>query len=82
MDTINADWLKQVDELADLYDDGHIGISSFTSDQLHYLIYWNWGVSGVYIPASVVAAEAELGRRNIPYNEEYAELINEKTLEV
>ena len=81
MDNINENWLNKTDELADLFERGDINIDRFTDDQLHYLIYWNFGVSGVSIMPETKAAEAELIKRNNPYSEEYAELISNKAEE-
>jgi hypothetical protein len=81
MDNIDENWVIRTDELADLYERGDISIDWFSDDQLMYLIYWNFGVSGVYIMPETKAAEAELIERNNPYNEEYAELISNKAQE-
>jgi hypothetical protein len=54
---------------------------AITDDQLHYLIYWNFGVSGTYIMPETKLAEAELIRRDNPYNELYAGLIDTKASE-
>ena len=75
-DNINENWLNKTDELADLFERGEISIEQFSNDQLHYLIYWNFGVSGVHIMPETILAEKELEYRGEPYNEEYAELIN------
>lgn len=81
MDYIDENWVIRTDELADQFEQGNINIDRFSDDQLHYLIYWNFGVSGVYIMPETKAAEAELIERNNPYSEEYAELINTKAEE-
>ena len=81
MDNINENWVIRTDELADLYERGDISIDWLSDDQLMYLIYWNFGVSGAYIMSETKAAEAELIKRDNPYNEEYAELINGKAEE-
>ena len=81
MDNINENWVIRTDELADLYERGDISIDWLSDDQLMYLIYWNFGVSGVYIMPETKAAEAELIKRDNPYNEEYAELISNKAQE-
>ena len=75
MDNINENWVIRTDELADLYERGDISIDSFSDDQLMFLIYWNFGVSGVFIMPETKLAEEELIKRNNPYNEEYAELV-------
>ncbi len=46
MDTINKEWLIETNNLADQLEAGEIGLDKFTDDQLHYLIYWNFGYSG------------------------------------
>lgn len=80
-DNINEDWVNRTDELADRLEQGDISIYSFSDDQLHYLIYWNFGVSGVSIMPETIKAQEELIRRDNPYNEEYAELVSDKAAE-
>jgi hypothetical protein len=80
-DDINENWLAITDEMADRLEQGRITIDRFTDDQLHYLIYWNFGVSGAYIMPETKLAEAELIRRDNPYNELYAGLIDTKASE-
>ena len=75
-DNINEDWLNKTDELADLFERGQISIDRFSTDQLHYLVYWNFGVSGIHIMPETKLAEKELEIRGEPYNEEYAQLID------
>ena len=81
MDNINENWVIRTDELADLYERGDISIDWFSDDQLMYLIYWNFGVSGVYIMPESQAAATELNRRGNPYSDEYAQLIVDKAEE-
>ena len=81
MDNINENWVIRTDELADLYERGDISIDWLSDDQLHYLIYWNYGVSGVYIMPETIKSKEELINRGNPYNEEYAELISNKAAE-
>ena len=81
MDNINEDWVIRTDELADLFERKDISIDWFSDDQLHYLIYWNFGVSGVSIMPETIMAKVELNKRNNPYNEEYAELVSNKAQE-
>ena len=81
MDNINENWVIRTDELADLFERKDISIDSFSDDQLMYLIYWNFGVSGVYTMPETKLAEEELIKRNNPYSEEYAELVSNKAQE-
>ena len=81
MDNINENWLNKTDELADLFERGDINIDRFTDDQLHYLIYWNFGVSGAYTMPETLKAQEELIKRNNPYSDEYAQLIVDKAEE-
>jgi hypothetical protein len=81
-DTINKDWLIKTNELADLYDAGEKDISEFTIDQLHYLVYWNWGYSGPVSVPETKAAEAELIRRGNPFDVDYAVSIIDITEEL
>ena len=83
MDNITEFWLIRTDELATQYElnnDNKL-LEQFSNDQLHFLIYWNWGYSGVYTAPETKAAEAELIRRGEEYNQEYAQLIVDKSEE-
>lgn len=81
-DNINKDWLIKTNELADLYDAGEKDISEFTVDQLHYLIYWNWGYSGPVSVPETKTAETELIRRGNPFDVDYAVSIIDITEEL
>lgn len=81
MDNINENWVIRTDELASLFEQGDISIDWFSDDQLMYLVYWNFGVSGAYTMPETTKAMDELIKRNNPYSEEYAELINTKAEE-
>lgn len=78
MDLINENWLIRVDELANKLEQKDITIDRFTDDQLHYLIYFNFGVSGAYTMPETELAELELIKRGNPYNQEYAEKIEKE----
>lgn len=77
-DTINENWLIRVDELANKLEQKDITIDRFTDDQLTYLIYWNFGCSGISIMPETEMAELELIKRGNPYNEEYAEALEKE----
>ncbi len=81
-DNINKDWLIKTNELADLYDAGEKDITEFTVDQLHYLVYWNWGYSGPVSVPETKTAEAELIRRGNPFDVDYAVSIIDITEEL
>ena len=81
MDKINENWLIRTDELASELEKGNITIDRFSDDQLVWLIYYNFGVSGVYTMPETKLAEAELINRGNPYNSEYAEQLVELTEE-
>ncbi len=68
MDTINKEWVIQTSDLANLYEAKEIELDKFTDDQLHYLIYWNFGYSGPVVVNETKEAEAELIRRGRPFN--------------
>ena len=68
MDTINKEWVIETSDLADLYEEKVIELDKFTDDQLHYLIYWNWGYSGPVTVNETKESEAELIRRGRPFN--------------
>jgi hypothetical protein len=68
MDNINKDWLIETDNLANQLEAGEIGLDKFTDDQLHYLIYWNFGYSGPVVMNETKDCEAELIRRGRPFN--------------
>ena len=72
MDTINKEWVIQTSHLADLYEAKEIELDKFTDDQLHYLIYWNFGYSGPVVVNETKEAEAELIRRGRPFNVDQA----------
>lgn len=83
MDNITEFWLIRTDELASQYElngDNKL-LEQFSSDQLHFLIYWNWGYSGINKAPETIAAENELLRRDEEYNPEYAQLVVNKTEE-
>lgn len=77
-DIINENWVNSTDELAHKLEQKHISIERFTDDQLHYLIYFNFGVSGAYTMPETAMAEKELIRRGNPYNQEYAEAVEKE----
>ena len=70
---INKEWLINTNDLADRYDAGEISINEFSNDQLQWLVYWNWGFSGITTAKQTEAAENELIARGCPYNQELAE---------
>lgn len=80
-DKINELWLERTDRLAnELEQTGdQTLLSKFTNDQLTYLAYWNFGVSGAAVMPETRMAEEELVRRGSPYDQEIAEAINEET---
>ena len=79
MDNINETWVILTDEMADKFERGYINIDRFTDDQLMFLIYWNFGYSGINTVEETNKAMAELEYRGNPYNEEYAQQIVDKT---
>jgi hypothetical protein len=81
MDTINKEWLIETSNLADLYEAKEIGLDKFTDDQLHYLIYWNWGYSGTTMVNETKESEAELISRGRPFNDYRATIIVDKAEE-
>ena len=83
MDTINKEWLDATEVLANKYEnDNSVGLSEFSDDQLHYLIYWNWGYSGPVVVNETKEAEAELIRRGRPFNVDRAAEIADITEEL
>ena len=75
-DTIDRQWLDEVNEIADLVETLDRGnLILLTSDQLHYLIYWNFGYSGITECNETKWARNELADRGIVYNETLAESI-------
>jgi hypothetical protein len=76
---MNKDWLDNLNDKANLYEDNQIPIKEFSNSELHYLIYWNWGYSGVSSAADTINSIKELKARGIDYNEKLAEEINELT---
>ena len=82
MDNITTDWIKQIETLAMSLERGQKVISEFTNDQLHYLIYWNFGYSGITISDYTIMCENELNARGIRYNEKLAQLIVDKAEEL
>ncbi len=69
---ITKDWVIEVNELADRYDSGDMKLEEFTYDQLTYLIYWTWGISGINETVSTKLSKRVLEERGVPYNDEYA----------
>jgi len=81
-DKINLTWVDKIERLADKLERGDKVISNFTNDQLHYLIYWNFGYSGITTSDLTIACEDELNSRGIRYNEKLAQLIVDKAEEL
>jgi len=75
MDTITTDWIKRIETLAMSLERGENVISEFSNDQLHYLIYWNFGYSGITTSDYTIMCEDELNNRGIRYSHKLAELI-------
>lgn len=75
MDIINADWVERVNFRADQYQDGYINITEFTNDELQYLVYWNFGISGAAVSPWAKDAMAQLKARGVEYSQEHAEKI-------
>lgn len=73
---ITRDWAGKLNDKANLYEDNKIPIIDFSNDELQYLIYWNWGYSGVSNAADTINAKNELIARGLEYNESRAEEIN------
>lgn len=76
MVTINKEWLEEVNNKADLYENNRIGILDFSNDELQYLIYWNFGVSGAWETDYSRNARAELIARGLEYSQARAEEID------
>jgi len=77
-DIINSEWIIKLDQMVEDYIHNKIGILDFSNDQLQYLIYWNFGYSGITTSDYAINAENELNARGIKYNEALVEEINEK----
>jgi hypothetical protein len=77
MDTINKQWIVNLNIKASLYENNKIPLVDFSNSELQYLIYWNWGYSGVSAAADTINAKNELIARGLEYNETIAEQINE-----
>jgi hypothetical protein len=82
MDTINKQWIENLNNKANLYENNKIPLVDFSNSELQYLIYWNWGYSGVSASDYTINAENELNARGIRYNENIAEQINELAEEI
>ena len=76
-DTINTEWLITTNNMANNLENGLNNITDFSNDQLHYLIYFNWGYSGPSITDMTNDAENELIARGLAYNNELAEAIDQ-----
>ena len=76
-DTINTEWLITTNNMAYNLENGLNNITDFSNDQLHYLIYFNWGYSGPSITDMTIDAENELIGRGLAYNNELAQAIDE-----
>ena len=74
---ITREWLNELQDKANLYEDNKIPIIDFDNDQLQYLIYWNWGYSGVAEAADTINAKNELIARGLEYDAKRAEEISE-----
>jgi hypothetical protein len=83
-DKINLTWVDKIERLADKLERGEkvYALSNFTNDQLHYLIYWNFGYSGIATSDYTIVCEDELNSRGIRYNEKLAQLIVDKVEEL
>ena len=78
MDIINKQWIKNLNDKANLYENNKIPLVDFSNSELQYLIYWNFGYSGITTSDYTINAENELNARGIRYNEALVEEINEK----
>lgn len=76
-DNLNFDWLVDTNDKADLYMNGDLDIDQFTNDQLQYLVYWNFGISGANYCQWAANAEAELNARGQHANSQIAEQIED-----
>lgn len=76
MDTIDKQWIEETHNLADLFENGEASISRFTNDQLQWLIYWNFGYSGITLTEQTKLAMKELEARGKPYSEKEADTID------
>ena len=74
-DNIDSDWIVKTNNMAVDFENGLINITDFTNDQLHHLIYFNWGYSGPSTNESAIIAENELIARGCPYNDELGDEI-------
>jgi len=81
-DKIDHNWVERIEELADRLEKGEKVINRFTDDQLHYLIYWNFGYSGITVSDYTIMCEDELNNRGIRYNQKLAELIVDTAEEI
>ena len=71
-------WMIKTEMLGGFYERGSAELSEFTNDQLHYLIYENFGHSFEPTTKETKSAIKELVSRGAEYDPELAKQINQE----
>ncbi|MEN6624047.1 MAG: hypothetical protein ABFD50_21185 [Smithella sp.] len=76
MTTFDYDWLVAMNEMADRAEADKSYLNIMTTEQLSYLVYWNWGYSGAQNADVTKAAINELAARGITNYNEIGEMVD------
>jgi len=68
MDTITKEWIVRTNEYADRAEKDFSVLHEMTNSELAYLVYWNWGYSGVIMAEVTREAIKILTARGVDYN--------------
>ena len=68
MVNIDYDWLVETNAIADEAEADHTILQLMTNEQLSFLVYWNWGYSGIALVEVTKRAIGVLNARGVDYN--------------
>jgi hypothetical protein len=71
---IDYDWLVEMNSVADLAENDYTILQLMSNEQLSYLVYWNWGYSGVCMVEVASKAKSILISRGVDYESLGAEI--------
>lgn len=78
MTTFDYDWLVAMNEMADRAEADKSYLNIMTTEQLCYLVYWNWGYSGPSNTEVTKAAINELVSRGVTNYNEIGEMVDKQ----
>jgi len=78
MTTLDYDWLVAMNAMADKAEADKSYLNIMTTEQLCYLVYWNWGYSGPSNTEVTKAAINELVSRGVTNYNEIGEMVDKQ----